>query len=559
MDSCAKPLENGLKKGILQRQLIDFDAMTLWEQIQTDAENESIYRLNHRNLLPRELGDSLRRMASYGELSDGTSKDGGNGSEGNGGKQSHPESVLSAVRQTVEGLEKADEGSLDGVLNLAISIEYLDWLKIPASGVDPKEAASIASLLEQSESVVSRWTESGLLQDNPSAQARSVARELIEGLQSAQRLANDRLFVRPEVEVAVQSDRKDLLKETTDLKNRETELVSMWTKVEENLKRLGITGEPGADKAVRERLSKEASEQGADGKAGQALAKLSDLENRRKDVAGRARQLLDEESRLREEASRREDALSVKSRVSQLDMLRTSVIPGYDASNIDADEVKQARSVLSGKLNSLDEGLQNASEKISEECMEASNRSVNPLFVCLNRVWRLNQRKEYHAILDRQDLCEFVFKTGSLYTEIVSELQEMIQSLEALLEEHARQVQAVQEIKSLVKKGAVSQAEKRMTKIERKFKGVSYRRCDEAIQEATRPLREAKRVSSEVDDYMAKRKGFMGKLFKDKDTRRKLDSEISRLRSEAASIPKGELRNSVSDLCQQMESTLKAS
>lgn len=191
--------------------------------------------------------------------------------------------------------------------------------------------------------------------------------------------------------------------------------------------------------------------------------------------------------------------------------------------------------------------------------MEASNRSVNPLFVCLNRVWRLNQRKEYHAILDRQDLCEFVFKTGSLYTEIVSELQEMIQSLEALLEEHARQVQAVQEIKSLVKKGAVSQAEKRMTKIERKFKGVSYRRCDEAIQEATRPLREAKRVSSEVDDYMAKRKGFMGKLFKDKDTRRKLDSEISRLRSEAASIPKGELRNSVSDLCQQMESTLKAS
>lgn len=529
--------------------------MTPWEQIQTDVENESIYRLGHRNLLPRELEDALRRMASHGEVSGGNSKNEGEGS--NGGN--HTKNVLDTVRQTTGSVVNSSEFSLDAALNIAICLEYLDWMKASISQTESEDLSLITSMQEQAEGIVSQWTESGSLQEKPSTYARSVAQGLIDVLQPAQRLANDRLFVRPEIEAAVQNDRKDLSKETGDLKKSETDLVAQWTKVAEDLQRIGITGEAGADKPVRDRLNKESGEQGPDGKASQTLAKISELENRRNDIAGRARQLFDEETRLREEAARREEALSVKSSISQLDMRRNSVIPGFDITSIGADETKQARSVLSGKLNSLDEGLQKLSTEVSEQCLDPATGGVNPLFLCLNRVWRLNRRKEYHAILERRDLCEFVFKSGSLYSEIVSELKDITQYLQSLLDEHEQQVQAVQEIKDLVKKGAVFQAEKRMAKMERKFKGVSYRRCDEAIQEATRPLREAKRVSSEVNDYLSKRKGFMGKLFKDKDTLRKLDNEISRLRSETMSLPKSELRDSVSEMCQKMEGALKAS
>ena len=70
-------------------------------------------------------------------------------------------------------------------------------------------------------------------------------------------------------------------------------------------------------------------------------------------------------------------------------------------------------------------------------------------------------------------------------------------------------------------------------------------------------MRDAKRAESEVEEYLKKRQGLMGKLFKEKDTLRKLESSIGAVRSQAAALPKGELRDVVTALCQKLEASLK--
>jgi predicted nucleic acid-binding Zn-ribbon protein len=157
----------------------------------------------------------------------------------------------------------------------------------------------------------------------------------------------------------------------------------------------------------------------------------------------------------------------------------------------------------------------------------------------------------------REDVFGFIFKQGEFYQDVIAGMERTIKFMETLAAEHAHQVQTLQDLVEVIKQGGVLQAEKRLSKLERKFRGVSYRRCDEAIQEAVRPLRDAKRAESEVEEYLKKRQGLMGKLFKDKDTLRKLETSISAVRSQAGALPKGELRDVVTGLCQKMEASLK--
>jgi len=534
--------------------------MTPWEQIQSDTGNSLIYRLGDRQLLPQELDETLRKISSLArseEQSEGGASDSGANDSAAGG-ETHARSVLGAVQSALVSLGNCPQPRYSDLLNIAISLEYLEYLKSDGALQARDEGQSIEQAHEQVERIASGWLESGAVSEPIRGHLRKLAQGLIEALQAAQRIGNDRLFVRPEVESAVQADRREMMKAVGELKKREVEILDGWRKTEEEFVRIGITGDREPDEALRNKLKQEASEQGSEGKASQTLSKLADLELRRQDLSNRARQLVDEESNLAKDALEREAKLGEKSSISQLDPRRNFLMHGFDPLSIDADVAKQARTVLSGKLNSLDEKLQEVSEKVPAECRTESGDAVDLLFCCLNRVWKLNRRQEYHPLLGHSDLCEFLFKSGTFYFELVAELQRAIDSLQTLVDEHAQQVTAVQEIKDLVKKGAVFQAEKRMAKIERKFKGVGYRRCDEALQEATRPLREAKRISTEVDDYLSKRKGLMGKLFKDKDALRRLDSEIGRVRSEASSLPKSEFRDTLSALCQKLESQLKA-
>ncbi|MDA1275765.1 MAG: hypothetical protein O2960_17230 [Verrucomicrobia bacterium] len=105
--------------------------MTPWEQIQSDTGNSLIYGLGERQLLPQELGETLRNISSLArseELSEGGAPDSIANDSAAGG-ETHARSVLGAVQSTLVSLGNCPHPRLSDLLNIAISLEYLEYLK----------------------------------------------------------------------------------------------------------------------------------------------------------------------------------------------------------------------------------------------------------------------------------------------------------------------------------------------------------------------------------------------------------------------------------------------
>ncbi len=527
--------------------------MTHWQTIQADPANSSIYGVTARRLLPEELTEPMKEIARL-SADAGSAVAGGVDDES---RERHSREVIAAVQTVVESTQGSGAPALDDVLDVAIALEYLDFVEGSGAALSEGDSASISSAREQLQKCAEDWVQNGALSEAPGAHARKLAGSLTEAVQVMERVANKRLFINLEKQEAVLVDRKELGAAVGPLKARESELLDLWGKVVEDLNRLGLTGDPGNDEAVKARLKEESGAAGGDGKAVQNLKKLEDLEARQQDLASRACQLLEEEAFLKSDAQRREEKLEDQSFISQFDVRRESILPDFDPANINVEDVKQARAILSGHLVSLEGRLREVIETLPPECLTPSGDGVNLRFVCLNRIWKLNRRQEFLPMILREDVFGFIFKQGEFYQDVIAGMERTIKFMETLAAEHAHQVQTLQDLVEVIKQGGVLQAEKRLSKLERKFRGVSYRRCDEAIQEAVRPLRDAKRAESEVEEYLKKRQGLMGKLFKDKDTLRKLETSISAVRSQAGALPKGELRDVVTGLCQKMEASLK--
>jgi hypothetical protein len=224
--------------------------MTHWQTIQANPAYGSIYGKNSRRLLPDELTESLREIARLNTDS-GSAVAGGVGEET---RSNHSREVIAAVRMVVQSTQGGGTPALDDVLDVAIGLEYLDYVEGCGVTLSEDDAGAICSAREQLQKCADGWVQSGVLTEPPGAHARKLAGNLAEAVQVTERVANKRLFINLEKQEAVLIDRKELGATVGPLKSRESELLELWAKVTEDLKRLGLTGEPGNDEAVKARL-----------------------------------------------------------------------------------------------------------------------------------------------------------------------------------------------------------------------------------------------------------------------------------------------------------------
>ena len=426
----------------------------------------------------------------------------------------HALSVLSLAEQSLTQIEldTSETPTNETIRQLAFVEAYSSLFEARRVFENQPQSELFETLRGRSQAIVSRWQAAEV--KRPMELLREAAPALQEILSRLQTLSSERLFIHPEQAAAVAKDTKEIAEKLVDLRRREGEVAE----------------------TIRKAPGKEA------------------------DFIERASTLVDERTSLEAEQARREASYQRSGIVGLLDPRRKQVFdPPIDLANIDVEVVRERRALLGGKLRSLDEELEKLRTRLPDLARDPEGSSISPDLWALNQVLKWNGSKDAVPVLDRLDLYEFLYGQGKLYTELTREMDAIQAWLQSLVEEYELQSKGLQEIRDFAKQGNVFLAEKRMSKLARKFKGLGYRRCDEAIQEGMRPIREAQRISAEIDEYLSKRKGLFGKMFKDGNTRSQLENRIVGVRGQVASLAKCELKTAVQDLCTKLEASLRAS
>lgn len=411
----------------------------------------------------------------------------------------------------------------DSIIQLALVDESLSACEARKIFTNPEDQASLAALRQRSQALLTQWQEQKRFEKTPLDHIRPMLPPVVEVLNRVQTLLNERLFIHPDHADAVLKDRKELAEKSNSLRQREIQCLEAWRALEGEKKKPGFTDE----------------------------------KNKEQELCEKAVDLVQERKTLDQEVANRESQYPSQPKVGWLDARRKPVFEAFDKNSIDVELVKERRGILNVRLKMLDEELAKAEKRIPDFFRDEANGTVNALLWPLSQMLKFRGDASHHPLLEQKDLYEAPFRKGSLYFETVREVEEILGLLQNYLDDHGRQTHALQEIKNLAKQGNVFLAEKRMAKIERRFKDISYRRIDEAIQEALRPFRETQRLSADVDAYAAKRKTFWGKIFKDNEARQKLDNQISSARSQVSRLQKCELKSAVNELCDKLEASLR--
>ena len=423
----------------------------------------------------------------------------------------HAEAVLGLAEQVMTRIELESAPNPEALLDVALVEEHgalFEARKVFENSPRSETLASIRGRIEG-------WLARGPAKEakHPTEVVKQALPVLIEVLTRVQTLSNDRLWLHPEQATALAKDRKEMADKFVDLRRREGELAEV----------------------VRKAPGKEA------------------------DFVERAATLVEERTAVEADQARREASYQKTGVVGLLDPRRKPVFdPPLDLANIDVEVLRERRAMLNAKLKALDEELEKLRLRVPEIGRDPAGSSLHPNLWALNQVLRWNGSKESNPILERSELYEFVYGQGAFYSELTREATAILTWLQTLIEEYDTQTKVLLEVREFAKQGNVLLAEKRMAKLPRKFKGLGYRRCDEAIQEGKRPLVEAQRIGVEIEEYLGKRKGLFGKMFKDSGTRSQLENRLSGVRGQVASLPKCEIKTAVQDLCTKLEASLKA-
>ena len=422
------------------------------------------------------------------------------------------EALLGSADPLLTRVELESGGASDSVaLDLALIEEFCKLFESSKVFENQPSAEAFASLRGRLDAIAARGQPAGA--KRPAELVRAALPALIEVLTRLQTLSNDRLYLHPDQVASVAKDRKTIADKFVDLRRREGELADV----------------------IRKAPGKEA------------------------DFVERAANLVDERTALEAEQARLEASYQGTRLVGLLDPRRKPVFdPPLDPANIDVEVLRERRAMLGAKLKSLDEELEKLKPRLPDLGRDPAGSSIRADWWTFNQVLRWNGSKEANAALDRTDLYEFLFGQGVLYTELTREAMAIQTWLQTLIEEYDVQTKTLQEVRDFAKQGNVLLAEKRMSKVARKFKGLGYRRCDEAIQEGKRPLLEAQRIGVEIEEYLGKRKGFLGKMFKDGGTKTQLETRLSAVRGQVAALPKCEIKTAVQDLCTKLEGSLRS-